>query len=115
MTDIFRKSQVAPGSNSKLRGTNPPQSPNMLQPLSRRVPALPVFKKRIVPCRRFLATTQLRSQQLPGEDGRTTHFGFETVAETQKEAKGKGQLQHHIEKLLTSLSRGRLLLSGIVV
>lgn len=37
---------------------------------------------------RCFSSTLLRAQQLPGEDARTTHFGFETVAEAQKEARG---------------------------
>lgn len=57
--------------------------------IPRRLPTLSCFSRSIISSRRFLTTTQLRSQQLPGEDARTTHFGFETVAETQKEAKGK--------------------------
>ncbi|KIW41271.1 uncharacterized protein PV06_06844 [Exophiala oligosperma] len=36
---------------------------------------------------RLFSTIQPLSQRLPGEDGRTTHFGFETISEAQKEAR----------------------------
>ncbi|KAL6247493.1 2-hexaprenyl-6-methoxy-1,4-benzoquinone methyltransferase [Rhinocladiella similis] len=58
---------------------------------------LRVIPRRLASCRgcrvvsgapnRVFSTNQPLSQQLPGEDGRTTHFGFETVSEAQKEAR----------------------------
>lgn len=87
----------------------------MSRPISQRLPTLRTFNRRINPSRRFLATTQLRSQQLPGEDGRTTHFGFETVAETQKEAKGKDLLPCHPRLILTFISWRSLFVCGILV
>ena len=57
--------------------------------MSQRLPTLLNLCRSCNPPRRLFATSQLRQQQPPGEDDRTTHFGFETVAEAQKEAKGK--------------------------
>lgn len=73
----------------------------MSRPISQRLPTLLNLSRSCNPSRRLFATTQLRRQQLPGEDGPTTHFGFETVAEAQKEAKGKNPLSSLMKLALT--------------
>lgn len=45
-------------------------------------------------CRTFSFTSAYRQQASQQQDGKTTHFGFETVPEAEKEARGmliKGQ------------------------
>lgn len=65
----------------------------MFRPVIQRAPALGRCSFALRPAQRLYHTTQPRAQQLPGENERTTHFGFETVAEAQKEARGTLSLE----------------------
>lgn len=50
-----------------------------------------VAKRRVVPRitkRRYICSAQLAQRASGPDDGRTTHFGFETVSEAEKEEKG---------------------------
>ncbi len=60
----------------------------MLRPVARRGASLRSCGLGPRPLQRPFCATPLRSQQLPGENERTTHFGFETIAEAQKEGRG---------------------------
>ncbi|ETI19589.1 hypothetical protein G647_09423 [Cladophialophora carrionii CBS 160.54] len=59
----------------------------MLRLPARRLASLSGRTSRLPSSRRLLTTSNVRPQQLPGQDERTTHFGFETISETQKEAR----------------------------
>ncbi|KAK5411648.1 2-hexaprenyl-6-methoxy-1,4-benzoquinone methyltransferase [Exophiala xenobiotica] len=59
----------------------------MLRPVARRGASMRCCGFGPRPLQRPFCTTPLRWQQLPGEDERTTHFGFETIAEAQKEGR----------------------------
>ncbi|OCT54179.1 2-methoxy-6-polyprenyl-1,4-benzoquinol methylase, mitochondrial [Cladophialophora carrionii] len=59
----------------------------MLRLPARRLASLSSRTSRLPSSRRVLTTSHVRQQQLPGQDERTTHFGFETISETQKEAR----------------------------
>ncbi|KIW59448.1 hypothetical protein PV05_03896 [Exophiala xenobiotica] len=59
----------------------------MLRPVARRGASLRSCGLGPRPLQRPFCATPLRSQQLPGENERTTHFGFETIAEAQKEGR----------------------------
>jgi hypothetical protein len=63
---------------------------------------------------RLFTGSSVSLQQLPGEDGRTTHFGFETVAEAQKAARGNMDFSY-VLIVLTFFSRCCLLLCSIIL
>ncbi|KIV83558.1 hypothetical protein PV11_05576 [Exophiala sideris] len=56
----------------------------MFRPVTRRAASLRSVYISPRPAQRLYTTSQQRGQQLPGENERTTHFGYETVAEAEK-------------------------------
>ncbi|EXJ93002.1 ubiquinone biosynthesis methyltransferase [Capronia epimyces CBS 606.96] len=59
----------------------------MFRSIARCPVALRACNVRTRAVQRAFATSPSKPQQLPGEDERTTHFGFETISEAQKEGR----------------------------
>ena len=87
----------------------------MLRRAPQRLASLSKCGQSTTPTRRLFATSIRRPQQVEGQDGRTTHFGFETISEAQKEARGMLLCPSAILLGLILLSRRCLLLCRVLV